>query len=224
MAGVAVDLEVDEAGGDHLAKAGHHLLIRSLRWLAPTDPGDELAFDQHRVRTSGAMQHAAQQGPHSAEAPCARPAASTILRSPAAPSSSSRASSAPTPRRSMTIAVLGLPAAAARAAAASSAETPPSIATTSAARARSLSLAATTPTIRPRWVYASRVKTAVLSMLSTSFWTVPALRRVEPAITSGPVSTSIAMSTAAPRGDPGWHVIATWSAPSLAERSSAPRT
>jgi hypothetical protein len=35
---------------------------------------------------------------------------------------------------------------------------------------------------------------AVEIMFSTSFWLVPALRRVDPVRTSGPVSTSIATS------------------------------
>ena len=68
------------------------------------------------------------------------------------------------------------------------------------------------------------MKTAVLSMLSTSFWTVPAFNRVEPAITSGPVSTSIAMSAARASGDPGLQVTATRSPPAAAARSSAPST
>jgi len=38
-------------------------------------------------------------------------------------------------------------------------------------------------------------------MFRTTFWTVPALRRVLPAITSGPVSISIARSAAAASGD-----------------------
>src|SRR5207253_504159 len=150
MAGETIDLEVDEARRDELPGSGDDLVVRSLRWAAPSDPRDRVALDEHggcAPCSAGALKQAAPQDPHG-----------------------------------------------------------------------------TTPTIRPRWVRASRVKTAVLSMLSTSFWTVPAFNRVEPAITSGPVSTSIAMSAARASGDPGLQVTATRSPPAAAARSSAPST
>src|SRR5260370_8867498 len=56
-------------------------------------------------------------------------------------------------------------------------------------------------------------------MFSAAFWAVPALSRVEPAITSGPASTSMAMSAAAPSGDPGAQLSPTTRAP--ARRASA---
>jgi hypothetical protein len=53
------------------------------------------------------------------------------------------------------------------------------------------------------------VKVAVLSMFRTTFCAVPALRRVEPATTSGPVGTSIATAASRPMEDPGAPVTAT---------------
>src|SRR5438105_2139427 len=153
-----------------------------------------------------------------------RASASTTLRSPPAASNLRRASSGFRPRRSMTMATFTFPRAASRAPTASSRDAAPRSATTPAARPRCFSLEATTPTILPRWVWARRVKTAVLNMFRITFWTVPAFSRVEPAITSGPLSTSIAMSAAWPSGEPGLHVTAIRSGPSTAARSNAPRT
>ena len=51
------------------------------------------------------------------------------------------------------------------------------------------------PKVLPR-----RTIATVEIMLSTSFCAVPAFRRVEPAMTSGPTTTSIGWSTAAERG------------------------
>ena len=78
--------------------------------------------------------------------------------------------------------------------------------------------------MRPRCVWPKRVKTAVLSMFSTSFCTVPAFRRVEPAMTSGPVSTSMAMSTPRLMRDIGLHVMTTVNVPRAVASSRAPRT
>src|SRR5947208_883143 len=153
-----------------------------------------------------------------------RASASTTLRSPPAASNLRRASSGFRPRRSMTMATFTFPRAASRAPTASSRDAAPRSATTPAARPRCFSLEATTPTILPRWVWARRVKTAVLNMFRITFWTVPAFSRVEPAITSGPLSTSIAISAAWPSGEPGLHVTAIRSGPSTAARSNAPRT
>src|SRR5207237_949519 len=62
------------------------------------------------------------------------------------------------------------------------------------------------------------------SMLSTTFCAVPALSRVDPAMTSGPTATSIAMSAAWPSGEPGAHVTATMRSPDVRPWSTAPRT
>ena len=61
-------------------------------------------------------------------------------------------------------------------------------------RARSLSFVATTSTIRFPNVLPSRTIATVEIMLRTSFWAVPALSRVEPAITSLPTTTAISCS------------------------------
>ena len=53
---------------------------------------------------------------------------------------------------------------------------------------------------------------------------MPAFSRVEPAITSGPVSTSIATSTPRAMRDFGLHVTATVNVPRAVASSSAPRT
>jgi len=63
------------------------------------------------------------------------------------------------------------------------------------------------------------VKTPVLIMFKAAFCAVPAVSLVEPAITSGPVATSMAMSVAVPSGDPGAQLSPTTRAP--ARRASA---
>ena len=68
------------------------------------------------------------------------------------------------------------------------------------------------------------MNTPVLSMFSTTFWTVPALRRVLPAITSGPVSISIERWAAAPRGEPGAQLIPITNEPARRAAASAART
>jgi hypothetical protein len=64
----------------------------------------------------------------------------------------------------------------------------------------------------------------VLSMLSTSFWLVPDRSLVEPAMNSGPTTTSIAMSAAAPTADPALFVNPIRSAPRRPASARAPNT
>ncbi len=122
------------------------------------------------------------------------------------------------------MAALALPCASVSACAASSIDVPPNSATRRAARVRRLSFVTMTFTIRPRYVCPSRVKVPVLIMFSVTFCTVPAFNRVEPAITSGPVSISIATSAVWPSGDPGVHVSATTTAPAAFAASIAEST
>src|SRR5262245_42145223 len=67
---------------------------------------------------------------------------------------------------------------------------------------------------------------AVVSVLSTSLVAVPALRRVDPATTSGPGSSATVI---VPRGTPsraarGLHATSTVAAPARRAAASAPRT
>jgi hypothetical protein len=61
-------------------------------------------------------------------------------------------------------------------------------------------------------------------MLSTSFCAVPALRRVEPLITSGPVMISIGCSARRAIGEDGLHTNPTVNASSARACSTAPST
>ena len=64
----------------------------------------------------------------------------------------------------------------------------------------------------------------VESILSTSFWAVPAFIRVEPVTASGPVRTTMAKSQARSRGVSGLQVRATAALPAFLAASTAPRT
>src|SRR5439155_1337819 len=54
--------------------------------------------------------------------------------------------------------------------------------------------------MRPRYVWPSLTKTPVLITLSTTFSTVPDSSRADPAMTSGPVSISMATCASPPSG------------------------
>jgi hypothetical protein len=70
----------------------------------------------------------------------------------------------------------------------------------------------------------SRTITAVDSALRISFWAVPAFIRVEPVMTSGPVSTATWMSAAGPSGASGLAEISTVCAPAARPARRAPPT
>ena len=70
----------------------------------------------------------------------------------------------------------------------------------------------------------SRIIVAVEIMLRISFWLVPAFSRVEPVSTSGPLSTSMAMSAWALTGASGLQAIDTVTAPTSRAWSSPPIT
>ncbi len=89
-------------------------------------------------------------------------------------------------------------------------------------RARSLSLEARTSTIRFPYVLPSRIIVIVESMFSTSFWAVPAFSLVEPAISSGPTTTSMPCSAAAASALSSLQARPTVSAPSARACSTAP--
>src|SRR5215468_4849707 len=121
------------------------------------------------------------------------------------------------------MATLALPRASRSSRRARGAPTRPSSATNRSARARSLADLGWRSTIRLPCTLPSRVKAAVVSVLSASFVAVPALSRVEPASTSGPTRRAITKA-AAPRGTPGLHVTSTESAPRRRASASAART
>ena len=65
-----------------------------------------------------------------------------------------------------------------------------------------MSFVATTSTMRLPYVLPSRTIAIVEIMLRTSFCAVPALRRVEPAMTSGPTGTRISWSASSASSEP----------------------
>src|ERR1041385_9305268 len=69
-----------------------------------------------------------------------------------------------------------------------------------------------------------RIIAAVVSMLSTIFVAVPALRRVDPAITSGPTAGAIVRSTKVCSSVRGSQVTKIIFEPARRARVSAPRT
>src|SRR5215468_9356008 len=113
---------------------------------------------------------------------------------PSEASSRERASAASTPARSETSATRASPAAACSASSTRSSEAPLASTTLRRARSVSFSFPGATATIRPPYVRPSRIIATVEIVLSTSFCAVPALRRVEPAITSGPTTAATSCS------------------------------
>src|SRR6266480_2869584 len=111
--------------------------------------------------------------------------------------------------------------AASRRARASSSPTPVSSWTIRIARARSFAFVGRRSTMRSPRVRPERIIAAVDSMLSTSFVAVPALSRLEPASTSGPTSTTIAISASFASGDEPSQVSATVRAPTSRAITSA---
>src|SRR5258708_4612397 len=214
-----VDLQVDESGRDQLLRPGDQLLVRPLGRAARPHPLDQAALDEDAVRALDAVNPSAEQR---AQAPPFSPSA--IATSPFAAASRARAAAESMPQRSIRMATLAFPSASCRAASTLSSEHPVSSRTIRAARARSFWFAVTTPTIRPRYVYPSRMNTPVLIMLSVTFWAVPAFSRVEPATTSGPASISIATSAASPRGDPGAQLSPTTNEPARLASATAANT
>lgn len=87
------------------------------------------------------------------------------------------------------------------------------------ARATSFAFVARTSTMRLPYVSLQRTIASVVSMFSTSFCAVPAFRRVEPAMNSGPTTTSMAMSASRPAAESGLHAMET----DRAERRRASR-
>src|SRR5690349_13496440 len=94
----------------------------------------------------------------------------------------------------MTMAVLGWLLAAVRRAVAVGRSRSVASATMRRARSVSLALVGFRSTMRLPKTLPSWTMVAVVSMLQTIFWAVPALRRVEPVRISGPVSISMATS------------------------------
>src|SRR5205807_842289 len=125
---------------------------------------------------------------------------------------------------SMTIATGTRPPARASASAAWASETPAAAATILTARRRSFSFVARRSTIRFPYTLPSRTIARVLSMLSTSFCAVPALRRVLPAMTSGPTTGAISRSHSEASGESATHVTAMVVAPRPRARRAAAST
>ena len=80
---------------------------------------------------------------------------------------------------------------------ASSSSTPAAVDTMEMARRTSFSLVGITSTIRLPYTLPRRIMAPVEIMLSTIFSAVPLFMRVEPVMTSGPVSTPMGISAAA---------------------------
>src|SRR5439155_12668339 len=143
---------------------------------------------------------------------------------PPAASSRAAASAAPTPASSETIATFAFPSAAASAASISSAGAPVAVSTIRRMRARSFSLLARTSTIRLSKVFPSRIIEIVEIAFSTSFCAVPALRRVDPARTSGPTTTATSCSAIPASPDSRTATTHAVSAPASAAARTAPMT
>ena len=107
---------------------------------------------------------------------------------PSAASSRSRAVVTSIPARGQTIATFASPSARRARRRRLPSGAPVASETIRRTRARSLSFVATTSTIRLPKVLPSRIIAMVEIVLSTSFCAVPALSRVEPAMTSGPTT------------------------------------
>ncbi len=79
-------------------------------------------------------------------------------------------------------------------------------------------------TMRFEYVRPIRTIVAVEKAVSTSFCAVPAFIRVDPAMTSGPVSTVTRMSTSSPTVTRGLHDTSAVVAPRRRASRSAPST
>src|SRR5579884_510245 len=200
-----VHLQVDEPGHrDPAARRGREAYlddaaVRDLDVAGQERPPDDGSFDSE---------------PH-----LAPPTAAAT--EPPAPASRSRASLASMPARSETSATRASPSAAASAASTSASLAPLASATFRRARSRSFAFPGSTATISPPNVRPRRIIVTVEIAFSTSFCAVPALRRVEPATTSGPTTTATSWSAAAASGVPRAHVTATVRAPAAAAASTA---
>src|SRR5579859_5085452 len=131
MAAEAVDLQVDEAGGQQLAGLQLDHLVRARQGpVHASDPGDHRTVDQDAVGFSGDAVHAAtEECPHRA-----RLSPSAAARSPPTDSRRARASSAVKPERSMRMATDALPPDSASARSASTFPAPVRSATRATAR------------------------------------------------------------------------------------------
>ena len=141
---------------------------------------------------------------------------------PSASASCRRAASIEDPVSKERIATFASPPAATSAASASASETSVASSTTRRARARSFALLATTSTIRFPNVRPSRTMVTVEIVFRMSFCAVPAFIRVEPAITSGPVTATISWSARRPSLESRAHTTATVSAPASDAARAAP--
>src|SRR4029077_2285046 len=90
------------------------------------------------------------------------------------------------------------------------------------ARSLSLEFRAETFVILFPETYPRRISVAVEIMLRTIFCAVPDLRRVEPAMTSGPTTGTMLTSASAVIADPGAQVIAAVKAPKERAYRTAP--
>src|SRR5450432_2528356 len=150
------------------------------------------------ARGQQALQRIARAGAHGASAGTASGKSPTMDRSePLWVTSSSRARAADTPRWCMTRATLARPPAFSMRRRDAPSSSPESAETMRMARAHSLALVGRTSIMRPPYVLPSSTNAAVEMALSTILVAVPALRRVEPAITSGPVSIEMTTSAGA---------------------------
>src|SRR4029453_16660302 len=168
----AVDLEIDEPG------CGDPTPVRARQ----TESHDPPVGDLDVARQQPALdERSFDPEPH-------RPSA--VRTFPPASRSRSRAVGASTPARSVTIATFASPPAASSASSTSSAGAPVAVRTILRTRARSFSFSAPTSTIRFPNFFPSRIIEIVEMAFRTSFWAVPAFSRVDPAMNSGPTTTT----------------------------------
>jgi hypothetical protein len=125
----------------------------------------------------------------------------------------------------MTTATLTSPSAASSSSAARARGHGTSSATSPIPRSSSLAFPrVSTSTIRLPWTFPRRVIASVVIAFRTIFVAVPALRRVLPAITSGPVSTRIDTSASSGTSSAGTHARKIVAAPTERAYARAPCT
>src|ERR1051326_1297459 len=202
----AVNVDVDEPGNDE--RRGTLGVARNLARLFDADDRAVVDRDQRIVLNRAANERAAVQTFH-------RHSRSDF------PANRARASSAGTRHFAITTATRTSPFASRSACTAIGRVTPAASSTMRTARLRSFSFVAGMSTIRFECTRPRRIITPVEIVLRMIFCAVPLFIRVEPMITSGPLSATMAMSATAASGVFGVDVMPTVSAPIMFARRIA---
>src|SRR5690348_11275577 len=176
----------------HVEAEELHVVPRAFAWREARHRGRD-AVEGRAGHESAVHAAAARVGGHQATAG----GGASITRRITPPPSASRfvASSALTPSACITMASLTLPLARPSRARDCSRVRPHTSATMRSLRSASLALVARRSTIRLPKVLPSRIIAPVVIMFRINFVAVPALRRVLPVTTSGPVMATMGMST-----------------------------